>query len=418
MGRRARSALLAPLVTLACLVALLAACGQQVSTPPRAGDAPDITPPPAGQVSWQAHALPAPLDAQPPYPYQSPTLALARSDGDVAYECVARPGARGGEVWLTRNRATSWMRAADIVTGGEVDLCRLVVDDFDPARAVAVTYKDARDNCMACNDGTWLAFATDDYGATWRPLRGPYDDMTQLATLRGVTYAIFQPHVVDLAPLMTRLVKSADGMRTWTAIDADPTSASGRYVTGFWLNPATNELLALTRTSWINSGQFWVAGDGGGSWTSLRTPPADEFLVQAPSAAQPWHICGLYTAETNTRPTPPAVLTCSADGGLTWTNRGGPSGLSGSGIFALADDGSVLEIPTSATGTRGESQTEVRRLLPSATGDDWQSLGVVSVPAGWPEYMPGAGSGVIWVVPQAGGPHAASPSPLYTASYA
>lgn len=411
-----RAALVAPLAGLALL---LAACGQHAYMPPRTGYAPTFTPAPPGLVAWQIRPAPAPLDVQPPYPYQPPTLALAQSDGNIVYECAASAEARGAAVWVTRDRAAHWQRMADVVTGGEVDMCRLVVDDLDPARAVAVTYKDARDKCMACFDGTWLSFVTDDYGATWRPLHGPFDDLRQLATLHGVTYALFQPHLVDLVPLQTRLVKSSDGMRTWTAIDGDPTSASGRYVTRFWLNPATGEMLALTSTSWVDTGQFWATGDGGTSWTQMRTPPADDFLVQTPSTAQPWHICGLYTAESNTRPTPPAVLTCTSDGGRTWTNRGGPSGLSGSGIFALADDGSVLETRVAFLGTPSPyQQSKLFRLIPASNGDDWQSLGLIPQPAGMPTYVPGSGTGVIWAIPQAGGEHTTTPAPLYVASYA
>ncbi|HEV7128566.1 MAG TPA: hypothetical protein VGN32_14145 [Ktedonobacterales bacterium] len=169
------------------LALALAACGQTPADIPLIGSpVPTFTLAPAGQLNWQPHLPPVVGIPQLASLFNDPTLALAPSDSRVAYECVAaaRFGAPGAQVWTTRDGASHWKRAADLVSGGVVDSCPISVDGLNPMRAVALTFRDAHDQCMACGDGTYINFLTEDGGATWAPVRGPADTVHQLARPR------------------------------------------------------------------------------------------------------------------------------------------------------------------------------------------------------------------------------------------
>ncbi len=395
------------------LLLLLAACGN-------AGVRPGNVPPTftlsaAGPLAWQAHAAPDYTAAVNTGPAVTFPLAFSQSNGSIAYECAPTP-TRGARVWLTRDRAATWTRAASLVTGGLVDDCGIVVDDINPATAVALTFRDAHDNCMACFDGTFLSFVTIDFGATWQPLSGPFDTLHQVATRQGVVYGLFRPHPVDLAQLRTAFVVSHDGMRTWTAVD-QPFTSQQRFVTQFWLNPGSGDLLVETNTSYIQSGQFWVTRDGGQSWTQLPTVTSDDFVVQAPTTAgQLWHICGLHESTSNTHPYNANVLSCTDDSGKTWVDRGGPN--TGNDIFALADDGSVLELSALGSSTPGAPvQWELLR-LPPGSATDWQSLGQVPLAGSSVTYVPGSGQGVLWAFSVGNGSGTPVSDQVYAASYA
>ena len=165
----------------------------------------------------------------------------------------------------------------------------------------------------------------------------------------------------------------------------------------FWLSPATDELLAYASNSWEFQEQVWLSRDVGGHWPQLQGAQGDEFIVRIPDAGQPWHIGGIRDGMDSSHPVGPNMLTCSYDSGKTWQGVGGPGGGTHgvqNGVFAMADDGSVLQImPLSARPPPGATTpSQVERLIPNGTA--WESLG----PA--PTY--GAilyAAGMLWMIP-------------------
>ncbi|WIG58176.1 MAG: hypothetical protein OJF49_000921 [Ktedonobacterales bacterium] len=399
---------------LACAALLLAGCGN--ASRPANASAPLPKIPHARALVWQDAQTPVSLVLQTPWPFQPPTLAVAPSNGNVAYECYAPASAtsQSGQVWVTRDRAAHWTRAADLPTGGEVDSCTITVNDLTPTTAVAMTFRDARDGCFACAHGTRSYFLTTDGGATWTPQSGSVFPIGQFATARGVTYALNTPPLADAQPWQSTLLVSRDGMRTWSPIDQPIHASSGHAVMRFWLSPATGELLAYASNSAAFEEQVWLSRDGGGQWSQLQGAIGQEYIVRIPDAGQPWYICGMRDGMDSTHPVGPNMLTCSYDSGKTWHGAGGPGGGPygvQNGVFAFADDGSVLQtMPLSTTPTLGATTpSQVGRLIPRGT--TWEPLG----PA--PTYGPILyASGVLWMTPQyAGGdPHGTISTASYT----
>ena len=172
------------------------------------------------------------------------------------------------------------------------------------------------------------------------------------------------------------------------------------------MNPATGELLVHSQTSWVWSDTFLTSSDGGATWHDLHAPIADQFLVRAPFAAGPWELCGVRTSSSSAEPDWPAPLICTLDSGKTWANRDGVSPHDKES-FALANDGYAL----------AGSPEGMYRSAPGKSA--WESLG--SPPTNdvyWYEYQPGAGSGMIWALPQTSATNAPPATQVYVASYA
>src|SRR5262249_45121594 len=152
----------------------------------------------------------------------------------------------------------------------------------------------------------------------------------KLASYQGLTYALFIPGCTSSCfrdPSSFVFAVSRDGLRTWRRVDAALTTEPDRFAYAFWLAPAPPGLRAPTETREGFSGRLSRSTDGGASWAPLpipSTPFTNAYLVQAPVAGEPWHICGLHGLLTNDYPAVTNVVTCTADGGTTWVERRSP----------------------------------------------------------------------------------------------
>lgn len=392
MSHRARRSWMRRLVGAGLLVAALltlANCGrtapvvtgqsgQNTPTP-----APTFTPAPANPLQWEARTLPAPAANT----YGAMSFAPSQVDSALVWLCV--PHGSVAQVWVSHDRAATWQRVSDVDAGGEVDACSVIPDDLDSATAVVETDL-LQKECCVLPPIPYALRVTRDEGRTWTAFRGPEKTLLQIATYHGSVYALFSPPFADMSPFQSHFVVSADGLRTWKAMDenlathgADPVDSY--YVRRFWLNPATGAMLVHTATSTVWTDRFLASGDGVATWQDLRAPQADDFVVRAPFAAGPWEICGVRTSDSSFHPAWSNTMPCTLDGGATWQTRTiTPIG----DAFAIANDGSVL----------GVDGSTLMRLAPS--GKDWESLGTLTSNYVPPDaYVAGSGNGVIWNVP-------------------
>ena len=385
MRHLAVAGLLAALLTLADCGRPAAVTGQSGKNTPT--PAPTFTAAPARPLEWQARTLPASVANT----YGA--LSFAPSPVDSALVWLCAPQGSVAQVWVSHDRAATWQRVSDVDAGGEVDACSVIPDDLDPATAVVETDL-LQKGCCVLPPIPYALRVTRDSGHTWTAFRGPEKTLLQLATYHGSVYALFAPPFADMSPFQSHFVVSADGLRTWRALDdrlathgADPVDSY--YVRRFWLNPATGAMLVYTATSVVWTDRFLASSDGGATWQDLRAPQADDFVVRTPFAAGPWEICGVRTSDSSFHPSWSNTMPCTLDGGATWRTRTiTPVGAA----FAIANDGSVL----------GVNGSTLMRLAPS--GKDWESLGSLSASYMPPNaYVAGSGNGVIWNVPGWGG---------------
>ena len=392
---------------------LTVACGRSgaatATLTPTRTPAPTPTLAPATALVWQAHQPPVSLVAPRPNNVFLPTLAFSQSDSDTAYECAALPGAspQGVQVWITRDRAAHWSRVADIMTGGLVDACTIVVDDLDPATAAVQAIRRADSGCVpAIGCGEYHTFVTRNAGQMWTPMTGPYTILLQLATRGGATYALFSQRPQSITQTKSSLAVSRDGLRTWTSLNG-----AFSPIQRFWLNRFTGAVLALTD----DNGLWWLPPGTGQSWEGFPNPPFPAgnggITVQPPFADQPWHVCSTNQAGAylNGEPNPHTEdLACTADGGATWTIRHIPALANYAAlVIAIADDGSVL---------LEQGRSSLYRLAPGQT--TLESLGPVP-PSATVVYMAGTGSGVLWSLPTYyAGQVVDAQGRVFTASYA
>jgi hypothetical protein len=249
--------------------------------------------------------------------------------------------------------------------------------------------------------------------------------LEEFATHAGVTYAIFGSTPRSASRGATAFVMSRDNMSTWSPVPgfaASPTPApafNAIAVVGFWLNPYTGRLLAMTTNGFYNQEAFLTSTDSGADWTPLPRPPFPfavyEIAVQQPFTDQPWRICGGDTSSVTIHGVQQNnnmdSLACTADDGAHWTtyhlnvpnDRGGV--VANYTLVAISDDGSPLLTTPSGL-----------ERVASGSGA-MQSLGQAPQ-GGTLLYAAGAGVGVLWSAPVGGYPDTDPQGRIFTASYA
>jgi hypothetical protein len=411
--------LLSSLATLAAVLALLLGFAlllghglvsrPTVFTPPRATATPKATATPTPIIttsSWNRATLP------PGFTLSGPSLAIAPSDGDIAYACVTaedasqnpRLGLSANQIWATHDRGAHWQRMTD-PPGPPISQCFLQVDALDPAIVVASgrsiplysTPPAGTPPTLMANGGGEFADITFDGGATWQQPTGDAapNGGEELATSGGTTYGIRCCFTSPSSEL--RLAVSHDGMRSWTPVDAAIVTAD-QGVQAFSYRPDTGELLAQIYNLNTLVGSLWESSDGGAHWSELPIPAInyyDFYVTQQPVRGQPWRLC----VETFKNvpgaggyPGPPTGIVCSDDGGYHWVSRLLPVA-PGTGFTLLGiSNGGDLLAESAGSG--------IDRLYRLPVGSDqWQ---LFDTPPGTnvsTTFVPSPGAGVLWAVP-------------------
>lgn len=398
-------------VIVGCVALVLATAA---STPPLAVFNSPVATITTGPLTWLVTQAPGDLY----YDILGEQVAIAPSASSTAYVCTHDPAGSTGiaDIWLTTDRGKKWDETSTLTPHESITTCGVTVDQTQPSTIVAQTWHEVHDGCMDCGDGDYRMNVSQDDGKTWAALHGPFDILSDLATLGDATYALFAPHPVDLQMLKTEFAISTDGMRTWKALDASFV-AGGRYVTAFWVNPTTSSILVEVGDGGFSTDEFYASMDGGQSWHSLRLPNQGEYFVQPSSPTQTaWHICIevlLPTSQTNLSPYP-ARVTCTLDGGRTWTKV---SDDANDLIFAMTNSGALLRAAPASVDQVGTTPTVLQRLA-IGTSDTWVKVAPLQppLPSNSPMYIGGAGQGMLWMLPQAGMSGAAART-IYTTPF-
>ncbi|HKS69274.1 MAG TPA: sialidase family protein [Ktedonobacterales bacterium] len=381
------------------LTALLAGCG--VSAHARATttttNSPTATRPALSHLDWQPMNMP-PQASVTPY-----TLGFAPSDGDVVYACTvdAHASSQQLHLWITRDRSAHWTHLTDLTVHAGSTTCGITVDEWQPMTAVvAVNWAPMG---ASPEVSSFASYATLDGGTSWRQLTGPHPYIVrQLATMAGVTYA--ELSILPASGEVDEIASSADGLRTWQPLPQTQSFGVGEDSSGFWLDPKNGALLVEGMTA--AGVVLWRSDDRGTHWTALSTPasltdPSVTVVVQMPQAGT-WHLC-IATSPDNGR-TPSNSLTCSLDGGETWTPRPGLSVAFSNSVkgtfyataamFALDDAGAVLATITLPDVTNSTLGTSFYRLSPQAR--QWQRIGGFSGEAFPVGMYPTPSGEVLW----------------------
>jgi hypothetical protein len=358
---------------------------------------------PTSTLDWRSGSLPADFATQP----QQPWLAVAPSDGRIAYTCLLTPVAGGTRpaIWRTDDRAATWTRVGAVpITRSDLLSCTLLLDEGEPAIAVAsVSY-----GAFYANASGHIAhFATYDHGATWEPVAdadGTYYE--KLITWQKVKFALRNIEPRDQPDQDLRLATSVDNMRSWQRIDT-PLKARGLHVTDFWLDDVTGALIVRAGSA-SSSLQVWRSADQGASWTMIPDQQANLDTYDG-GFAQPtgaWSLCAITPADAS-----PLTGRCTIDGGQTWSrfHRQAPEisssvlpddlrGLVVQVVFKRDDGAFVLSV-------MGSDRAMLLLRLDPVSGK-WMTLG--QIPAAFLRYAPNAsgGAGVLWAIPVGGAPGA------------
>lgn len=386
----------------------------------------NVTPVALPPLAW--HVLPPLPDGSAisgsPYTTPGPLLfgttgMIAPSDGTTAYACAMQPPYSGGPppmkalFFATHDTAQTWSPILTIPAEHGATECVVTVDALNPTVVLASSAYAFR--TVGPSPNSAVTYLSQDGGAHWQRLPGD-QLIVQPATRQGVTYALHevQTGTFSNAPTTVNLAVSRDGMRTWTAIDGALMLQSGHtYMPQqFWLNPNSGNLLLETMDQ-ANSDALtlWHSEDAGAHWQSFEQPLATNanpnYVVQAPVAGQPWHVCVAgYRFPGQGQNT----LACTLDNGATWNLRTAlepPYGASVSGkgpvpsigapvVFAVSNDGAVLAVAAQGVAADGSITGYALYRLPQGASQ-WQSLG--SVPEYRLLYVPAPASGILWAVP-------------------
>jgi hypothetical protein len=341
-------------------------------------------------------------------------LAPGPSEGSTAYACAAAVTPSTAhtvvtpQVWVTHDAGIHWAQTQPVALdtgmapdGQLLDYCGLTVDAADARTAVLQV------------TAPWTTpvaheFVTFDGGSTWQALAHA-PGLAQLDSWQNLFYATRDTSTQGGPPVFS---VSHDHLQTWQDID-QALAAAGQYVARYWLDPTTGTILAAAIATSDTRGRYhlWETRDGGQHWTPLAVPTSDDVVAQAPTAGQPLRMCQIFYSLV---PNDPQLnrLSCSADGGHTWTTRPALNPvLQGSAgpyipflrLVAIAGDGAVLatqdNTPTSLALYRlapGTAQWQLLADIPlSSTAqplDDFQVLIAYSA-----EPAPGA----LWLIPHA-----------------
>ncbi len=365
---------------------------------------------PGPQLTWRPATLPSAIDPD----RDAFSRSIAPSNGDITYLCVppSSPSETTARTYVTRDRAQTWARGADIEVGAQPPpngahgyslTCDIAVDATNPASALIT---EAWVPIGVNVPFEYTNYATFDFAAHWQKLvvSQPQHFIAngQLASWHGNSYAFGFPPLPG--GFHQGIWVSADQMRSWRRL----TTPDGLTIAAFWLNPSSGALLMLAADS---SGlqQPYRSDDQGATWTAItsgQTGPSG-WIVAAPQAGQPWHLCQGSFGQKGGPGIWPSTVSCTADGGQTWTppqpefvywTGYNPKGngfwlASEAGVFAIAVDDAEL-----AAGDR------VYRLPVGATV--WQDLGPApgytanNPPAppspALPAYYPTPAGDVLW----------------------
>jgi Putative zinc-finger len=388
-------------------------------------------------AAWQQARLPI----EPLTDRDILTYGIIPGHGESAYACHGISDRNGATLtfYRTADRALHWTTLKQLAAP-RIDLteCMVQVDALDGNRVLVEV---RGQNMQTFKAVAWYAL-TEDGGATWTRLD---DDSIfyGLATLDGKTYALRQ-QMIDPEHATQSLSVSTDHLHTWQPIDQSLVGP-GQAVANFWLG-ADGELLAEVATATVAptpaatassansqyqhmSASLWRSSDGGAHWAAFPAPTLSSsgavpsFVVEQPTAGQPWHICAQYQAQVNAA----TSLACTFDGGRTWSARPllctatpcDSASLGGYQYF-LANDGAVI---TMALAPGSDSQLGLYRLpRGSAT---WRYLGPTPGSNAF-FFAPTPKSGILWAY--AGGTyqgrlsgdiggHQSLPGVLSTATY-
>ncbi len=412
---------LCPIIALSLvLLLLLPACGRSTSATTRDTTSGATPSPAASPIPTKSVAVPGPQLVWHPAAYppgvdpnrDAVSFSVAPGDGDIAYVCVAPAGPNDtlARTFVTRDRAATWTRGADIAVGAQpqasnhyfVLTCDIAVDANNPASALIMEawVQTASDATVGLAN-----YTTFDFAAHWQKLVAPQPqhfiaDGKQIASWHGNIYAVGTTQIPGGSDRGVWV--SADQMRTWRRL----TLPDGLVATTFWLNPSSGALLMLAGADNFGPQQPYRSDDHGATWTSIATGQWG-WIIAAPQAGQPWHLCRVSILESIWPASQTHTISCTADGGQTWTppqpgfvywTAFNPKGagfwvVAEAGVFAVAADGAAL-----AAGDR------VYRLPPGASV--WQDLGPVSgatsnnppIPPApiVPAYYPTSAGGVLW----------------------
>jgi hypothetical protein len=252
---------------------------------------------------------------------------VAPSDGNIAYSCTAPATiAVQPSIWVTHDRAQHWTQVASLPSVAQpLTICDLIPDAVDPSMVVAsVSWAREKDLMGAPPQMAFPQFKdfiTFDGGAHWQSLPGSEPVLLQwLATYHGTTLAIVEQSSGDVS-----LQMSTDQLQTWHDLPQAPVGQT-------LINPATGDLLVLGANG-SSQGQLYKSSDLGQHWNVLPLPTTltEAPLISPPVAGKPWRICATATGSIPpsiaaiTTPVPDtsdeAAVTCSLDGGKTWTER-------------------------------------------------------------------------------------------------
>jgi photosystem II stability/assembly factor-like uncharacterized protein len=352
---------------------------------------------------WSQTSIPA------GFTLSGPSLAIAPSDGNIAYACVTaedagqrlRPGYRANQIWITHDRGAHWRRMTD-PPGPPINQCFLYVDALNPEIVVAYgrsiplysTVPVGTPPTLMANGGGEFSAVTFDGGVTWQqPASFASSGIVgYFATSGGTTFAVRCCSSNPSSSL--RLMVSRDGMRTWTPVDA-AIADTGQQVNTFFYRSDTGELLAQTYNDNTLDGFLWESSDGGAHWSelpSLATSYFDIYVTQRPVRGQPWRLCAetynvVHTPVANVGP--PTGIVCSDDGGRHWASRPLPLA-SGSGFTLLGISNSGDLVAESG----GSGADRLYRL--PAGSDQWQIFDTPPGSGVSTIFVPSPRAGVLW----------------------
>lgn len=338
LARWRSTGIIAQALFAALALAVLAACAEQrVTVTVIATPSPSATP---TGLSWRTLTMPQGYN---PHVEGPSNVAVVRASAANAAVCVipAQSGQAIPQVWTTQDAGATWTPTGALPGATPVQSCGVQTDDFDP-------------NIMLLSAGNTAssggyAQLTVDGGTTWQPYTTD-TPVLEFATVNGVTYATRQAQ--SGPDLREHLAISIDHFQTWQNID-DDIIAANQQLHAFWINPATGDLLAeaydvvTTMTTNQPKPHLWKTGDRGAHWAPLADQQLDFFIVQQPSAATDWHICG--SADQGTATT--TQISCTSDGGATWTTIAPPEAIGQVQVVGIAHDGTLLARTDGSTGS-------------------------------------------------------------------
>jgi len=260
-------------------------------------------------------------------------LLVALSNGNVAY--ISEVPAKGAPLlWRTTDAGMHWTQLPSPPNHGYKS-GHLIIDQIDPLTVIAAYTVAATPNGQTKYD----AYALLNGSRNWLSIYGgpvTSDGMGYLASWHGVYYST----LITTFPngfFRSDLLASADGMRSWHAIDQQiiardrlaPTGETG--IANFWVNPTTGALLAATYNE-TRAGELWMSVDHGANWSEVILPPSPvsevgetnndvtgaSLWVQAPPVGDSFRLCAWFTEKISSQA---ENFYCSRDSGKTWMRR-------------------------------------------------------------------------------------------------